>query len=319
MENKIVDILRNTKKTMFSFELLPPLKGQNVESIYSTIDPLMEFNPPYINVTYHQEEVVYKKIDKNLVEKRTVWKRPGTVAISAAIKYKYKVIVVPHLICGGFSRDDTENALIDLNFLGINNILAVRGDPLKEFRVFISEEDGHKHAVDLVKQIVQMNNGIYLEKDLRFKTPANFSVGVAGYPEKHPESPNMKSDIHFLKKKIEAGAEYIVTQMFFDNDVFFNFVEYCREAGIKVPIIPGIKPISNFNHLNYLCKTFSIDIPESLVKAVLKCKDNKEVTRVGIEWAIEQSKDLVKGGVPVVHYYTMGRPDNIKEIARAVF
>jgi len=319
MGTKIVDILKNTKKTLFSFELLPPLKGQNVESIYATIDPLMEFNPPYINVTYHQEEVTYKKINKNLVEKKTIWKRPGTVAISAAIKYKYKVNVIPHIICGGFSKDDTENALIDLNFLGINNILAVRGDPLKEFRVFIPEEDGHKYTVDLIKQITDMNKGIYLEENLKYKTPTNFSVGVAGYPEKHPESPNMKSDIHFLKKKIEAGAEYIVTQMFFDNDFFFNFVEYCRESDIKVPIIPGIKPISNFSHLNYLSKTFSIDIPEELVKAVLKCKDNKSVARVGVEWAIEQSKSLVKFGVPVVHYYTMGRPDNIKEIAEAVF
>ncbi len=315
----LVELLKGTKKTLFSFELLPPLKGENIHSIYDTIDPLMEFNPPYINITYHQEEVVYKKVKENLLEKRTTWKRPGTVAISAAIKSKYKVAVVPHLICGGFTKEDTENALIDLNFLGIHNVLAVRGDPINESRIFKPEEGGHHHSNELVKQISDLNKGIYLDDDLLQKTPMNFTIGVAAYPEKHPEAPNMKSDIHFLKKKVEAGAEFIVTQLFFDNQKFFDFVHLCRQSGIEVPIIPGLKPISTLNHLNYLSKTFSLDIPEVLVKEVLKCKNNKDVKQVGIEWSTQQSKELVKFGVPCVHYYTMGKPDNIHKIAKAVF
>ena len=316
---KVIDLLKNTDKTLFSFELLPPLKGEDIEAIYHTIDPLMEFKPPYINVTYHQEEVVYRKVKKNLLEKKIIWKRPGTVAISASIKYKYKVAVVPHIICGGFTKEETENALLDLNFLGMNNVLAIRGDAPAETKIFVPEEGGHQHALDIVKQIMKLNKGIYLDKELEHKKPTSFSVGVAGYPEKHPESPNMDSDIHFLKKKVEAGAEYIVTQMFFDNKSYFNFVEKCRTAGIQVPIIPGLKPIAALSHLNYLSKTFSIDIPDILVKEILKCKDNIQVRKVGIEWAIQQSKELIKYGVPVLHYYTMGKPDNIRKIAEQVF
>lgn len=316
---KVIDLLNDTDKTLFSFELLPPLKGEDIKAIYHTIDPLMEFKPPYINVTYHQEEVVYRKVKENLLEKKTIWKRPGTVAISASIKYKYKVAVVPHIICGGFTKEETENALLDLNFLGMNNVLAIRGDAPADTKIFVPEEGGHHHALDIVKQIVKLNKGIYLDKELENKKPTSFSVGVAGYPEKHPESPNMDSDIHFLKKKIDAGAEYIVTQMFFDNNSYINFVDKCRMAGIKVPIIPGLKPIAALSHLNYLSKTFSIDIPDLLVKEVLKCKDNKQVREVGIEWAVQQSKELIKYGVPVLHYYTMGKPDNIRKIAERVF
>ncbi|MEA1897063.1 MAG: methylenetetrahydrofolate reductase [NAD(P)H] [Bacteroidota bacterium] len=316
---KVIDLLNNTDKTLFSFELLPPLKGEDIKAIYHTIDPLMEFNPPYINVTYHQEEVVYRKVKENLLEKKTIWKRPGTVAISASIKYKYKVAVVPHIICGGFTKEETENALLDLNFLGMNNVLAIRGDAPADTKIFVPEAGGHHHAVDIVKQIMKLNKGIYLDKELENKKPTSFSVGVAGYPEKHPESPNMDSDIHFLKKKIDAGAEYIVTQMFFDNNRYVNFVDKCRMAGIKVPIIPGLKPIAALSHLNYLSKTFSIDIPDLLVKEVLKCKDNNQVREVGIEWAVQQSKELIKYGVPVLHYYTMGKPDNIRKIAERVF
>lgn len=316
---KVIDLLKNTDKTLFSFELLPPLKGEDINAIYDTIDPLMEFKPPYINVTYHQEEVVYRKVKKNLLEKKTIWKRPGTVAISASIKYKYKVAVVPHIICGGFTREETENALLDLNFLGINNVLAVRGDAPIDTKIFVPEKGGHHHALDIVKQIMKLNKGIYLDKELENKKPTSFSVGVAGYPEKHPESPNMESDIHFLKKKIDAGAEYIVTQMFFDNNSYISFVEKCRKAGISVPIIPGLKPIAALSHLNYLSKTFSIDIPDLLVKEVLKCEDNSQVRKVGIEWAVQQSKELIKYGVPILHYYTMGKPDNIRKIAERVF
>ncbi len=319
MSIKIIDLLNNTKKTLFSFELLPPLKGDSLDTIYSTIDPLMEFNPPCINITYHQEEVVYKKLKGNLVEKRTIWKRPGTVALSAAIKNKYKVAVIPHIICGGFSKEETENALIDLNFLEINNLLAVRGDPVADSKRFIPEPDGHVHTLPLIKQIMNMNKGIYLDEDLQHKSPTRFSIGVAGYPEKHPEAPNMRSDIHYLKKKVKAGAGFIITQMFFDNQKFFEFVKTCRDAGIEVPIIPGLKPISNFEQLSYLPKTFSVYLPDALVREVEKCKNKEDIRQVGVEWAIEQSKELAASGVPVVHYYTMGRSDNIQKIARAVF
>ncbi len=317
---KIPDKLKQTDKTLFSFELLPPLKGRSIKEIYNTIDPLMEFKPPYINITYHREEVVYKQREGGLLERKTVRKRPGTVAIAAAIKYKYRDInVVPHLICGGFSKEETENALIDLNFLGIENILLLRGDPERSSNLFIPEKDGHSHALGLVKQVANMNKGIYLDEELENSTPTNFTIGVAGYPEKHIESPNELSDLHFLKQKVEAGAEFIVTQMFFDNQKYYNFVESCRKAGITVPIIPGIKPVAVQNHLSSLPKTFNIDLPEALVKEMIKCKNNKQVRELGVEWAIAQSKDLIKNGVPVIHYYTMGKPDNIYKIAKEVF
>ncbi len=317
MAKKIIDILKNTKKTLFSFELLPPLKGNSIESIYQTIDPLMEFNPLYVNVTYHQEEVVYKKRKDKLLEKRVVRKRPGTVAISAAIKYKYKVKVIPHIICGGFTKEETEYALIDLNYLGIDNILAVRGDPAPEQKHFIPEPEGHSNALGLVKQVVNLNRGKYLDEGN--KTATDFSVGIAGYPEKHPESPNRDSDFYFLKKKVEAGADFIVTQMFFDNKDFFEFVRQCRNRGINVPVIPGIKPLVTKKHLNYLPKTFGIDLPESLVKEVLKCKTPEAIKQVGIEWAIAQSRELIEFGVPVVHYFTLGKAGGIRDVAKAVF
>lgn len=319
MRQKLVDILKRTDKTLVSFELLPPLKGDTIDTIYRTLDPLMEFNPPYVNMTYHREEVVYKEVSNKLVERKTIRKRPGTVAISAALKYKYKVEVVPHLICGAFSKEETEDALIDLNFLDISNVLAVRGDPEKGSKIFVPEEDGHAHAIDLVRQIMDMNRGKYLDEDLANATPTDFSVGVAGYPEKHPEAPNMLSDLHFLKKKIDAGAEFIVTQMFYDNAKFFRFVESCRKEGINVPIIPGLKPVATCSHLNYLPKTFGIDLPDELVREMIKCKDNEAVKQVGIEWGIQQSRELKSYGVPVVHYYTMGKSDNIRKIVEAVF
>ena len=277
----------------------------------------MEFNPLYVNVTYHQEEVVYKKRKDQLLEKTVVRKRPGTVAISAAIKYKYKVKVIPHIICGGFTREETEYALIDLNFLGIDNILVVRGDPAPEQKNFIPEPDGHSNALGLVKQIANLNRGKYLDEGNM--TATDFSIGVAGYPEKHPESPNRDSDFYFLKKKVEAGADFIVTQMFFDNKNFFEFVRQCRNRGIDVPVIPGIKPLVTKNHLNYLPGTFGIDLPESLVKEVLKCKTPEAVKQVGIEWAIEQSRELIEFGVPVVHYFTLGKAGSIQDVAKAVF
>ncbi len=317
---KIPEILKVAKKTLFSFELLPPLKGSSIEEIYKTIDPLVEFNPPYINITYHREEVVYKKRDGGLLERKTVRKRPGTVAIAAAIKYRYKnVHVVPHMICGGFSKEETENALIDLHFLGIENLLVLRGDPEKTTNRFVPEPDGHEHALELIGQISRLNKGIYLDEELQNTQATNFTVGVAGYPEKHIESPNLQSDLHFLKKKVDAGASFIVTQMFFDNKKYFDFVKACRNYGITVPIIPGLKPISVMNHLNSLPKTFNVDLPDELVKEIIKCKTNRQVRELGVEWAIEQSKELVAADVPVIHYYTMGHSDNIYKIAKVIF
>lgn len=316
---RVIDQIKNSDKTLFSFELLPPLKGHNIELIYRAVDPLMEFNPSFINVTYHQEEVVYKKHPSGLLEKKTVRKRPGTVAISAAIKYKYpSVEVVPHLICGGFSKEDTEYALIDFHYLGINNLLALRGDPPKGIRNFIPEPDGHAYASGLVKQITDMNKGKYLDDGLRNTTATDFCVGIAGYPEKHLESPNFAYDLKYLKEKIEAGAEYIITQMFFDNQYYFDFVKRCREAGITVPIIPGLKPVATKQDINILPQVFNIDIPEDLVKEVQKCHSNDEAFQVGIEWTINQSKDLISFGVPVLHYFTVGISENIRQIASAV-
>jgi methylenetetrahydrofolate reductase (NADPH) len=317
---ELVDYLQQKKKTYFSFELLPPLKGRNIEDIYSVIDPLIEFNPININVTYHQEEVVYKKHESGLMQKRTIRKRPGTVAISAAIKYRYsKPDVIPHLICGGFSKEDTENALIDLNFLGIRNILALRGDPQQPQRYFIAEENGHKNTLGLVQQIADMNRGKYLDGELQNSMATDFTVGVAGYPEKHIEAPNLKFDLQCLKKKVDAGANYVVTQMFFNNEKYYEFVELCRAEGIDVPIVPGLKPIRTKLDLKLLPQVFNIDIPQELVTAIHKAKDNDQVNKIGIEWAIKQSKDLKINKVPVIHYYTIGKSLNIKEIAKAVF
>lgn len=316
---KVIDRIKDTKETLFSLELLPPEKGRSIEKLYNAIDPLMEFNPININITYHQQEVVFKMINHKLMEKKIVRKRPGTVAISAAIKYRYKITVVPHLICGGFTREDTEDALIDLNFLDMHNLLVLRGDPPKGEKRFTPEEDGHAHAIDLIRQIMNMNKGIYLEEEMVNATPTDFSVGVAGYPEKHFEAPNMKSDLVYLKEKVDAGADYIVTQMFFDNRKYFDFVDMCRAEGIQTPIIPGIKPITFLNDLQLLPQTFSIELPEELVKELQKCKTTPEARQVGIEWGIEQSKELKAAGVPVIHYYSLGVSDNIKSIAKAVY
>lgn len=317
---KVIDLINKADRTLFSFELLPPLKGNNISSIYRTIDPLLEYRPSFINVTYHQEEVVYKKHENGLLEKKTVRKRPGTVAISAAIKNKYpEVEVVPHLICGGFTREETENALIDFHYLGIDNLLALRGDAPKNQRTFIPEKNGHAYANELVAQIAAMNRGKYLDEDLQHTFATNFCVGVAGYPEKHVESPNLAYDMKNLKTKIDAGAEYIVTQMFFDNRKYFDFVEACRREGITVPIIPGLKPICTIREITTLPQVFSIDIPDELVNRVMACKTNEEAFRVGIEWGIRQSEELIRFGVPVLHYFSVGISENIRQIAKAVF
>ena len=311
---KVTNHIKNAKQTLFSFEILPPLKGTSIQSIYNSLDPLMEFNPPFIDVTYHREEYVYKKREDGLLERISVRKRPGTVGICAAIMNKYQVDTVPHIICGGFNKEETENALIDLDFLGVDNVLVLRGDPIKSETYFTAEEGGHKYASELLGQVNEMNNGIYLDEDLKNSAPTDFCIGVAGYPEKHFEAANMRSDIHFLKKKVESGADYIVTQMFFDNQKYFDFVKLCREHDINIPIIPGLKPISTQKQLTLLPHRFNLNIPNNLVDEVLKCKDNIDVRQVGVEWAKQQAKELIEFGAPCVHFYTMGKSDNVQEI-----
>lgn len=306
-------------RTLFAFELLPPLKGQNIESIYSAIDTLREFSPSYINVTYHREEIKLVEREGGLLERRVVRKRPGTVGISAAIQARYSIDVVPHLICGGFSADETEDALIEMNFLGIDNVLALRGDNMRGEHIFRPHEGGHCHASELVSQIASMNRGEYLSGEVEHCAPTDFCIGVAGYPEKHAESPNVKSDIARLKEKVDAGANYIVTQMFFDNSRFFSFVDECRAAGIEVPVIPGLKPFSTKAQLSLLPQVFGVNIPEELASAVDKAPDNAHVRNIGIEWAVGQCRELIKAGVPALHFYSMGRPDNIASIASRVF
>ena len=316
---KVIDHIRQSKGTLFSFEILPPLKGEHFEQILQNIQDLLEFEPAFIDVTYHQQEVEYRDLPNGNIEKHTVRKRPGTVGISAAVLFKTGIDVVPHLICGGFSQEETENALIDLHFLGINNIMLLRGDPPSTVKYFKPEPDGHKNALGLVKQVNNLNNAIYLEKELQNTHSTDFCIGVAGYPEKHSEAPNKQLDIKYLKQKVDAGAEYIVTQMFFDNKKYFDFVNDCREVGIKVPIIPGLKPLVSINQLMNLPQTFHIDMPEALVNEAIKCKDNISVRQLGIEWAIAQAKELKKSGAPVIHFYTMGKSDNIMKIAKEVF
>ncbi|MDB0011205.1 methylenetetrahydrofolate reductase [NAD(P)H] [Crocinitomicaceae bacterium] len=315
---KITDHLKQAKETIFSLEILPPLKGKSIQSIYDGIDPLMEFKPPFVNVTYHREEYIYKERERGLLEKIAIRKRPGTVGICAAIMNKYQVDAVPHLICGGFNKEETENALIDLQFLGIDNVLALRGDSIKTESNFRPHEDGHSYAVDLIHQIKGMNEGNYIMDDVQL-APTDFCIGAAGYPEKHFEAMNLATDLQYLKQKVEAGAEYLVTQMFFDNKKYFDFVKACREVGINVPIIPGLKPIRSLNHISFLPKFFHIDYPEELSKELLKCKNNQDVETVGIEWGILQSKELKAANVPGIHYYTMSNSNAVYAIAKELF
>jgi len=317
-EMKVTEHLKEAKDTLFSFEILPPLKGKSIQSIYDGIDPLMEFKPRFVNVTYHREEFIYKERENGLLEKIAIRKRPGTVGICAAIMNKYQVDAVPHLICGGFSKEETENALIDLQFLGIDNVLALRGDSIKTESTFRPHKDGHKYAVELIQQIGEMNHGTYMMDDIQLE-PTDFCIGTAGYPEKHFEAMNMTTDLQYLKAKVDAGADYIVTQMFFDNQKYFDFVAACRAIGIDVPIIPGLKPIKTMDHITFLPKFFKIDYPEALSKELLKCKDNKQVEQLGIEWGIQQSKELKEAGAPCIHYYTMSNSSMVKAIAKEIF
>jgi len=305
-------------KTLISFEILPPMKGGSIQSIFDTLDPLMEFKPPFIDVTYHREEFIYKKRESGYYEKTAIRKRPGTVGICAAIMNRYSVDAVPHLICGGFTIEETEDALIDLSFLGINNVLALRGDARKFDGKFIPEEGGHAYAVDLVQQMKTMNSGEYLDPNVVNGQGTDFCIGVAGYPEKHFEAANLDLDLKYLKDKVDAGADYIVTQMFFDNQKYFDFVDACRKMDINVPIIPGLKPMTKKYQLNSLPRMFSLDLPQDLVDGIMNAKDKEARRQVGIEWCIMQSKELKEKGVPCLHYYTMGDTNTIQTIARAV-
>lgn len=316
---KITDHIKNAKgETLFSFEIIPPLKGHRIQELYDNIDPLMEFKPPFIDVTTSREEYVY--INRNgLLDKKLTRMRPGTVGICASIKHKYDVDTVPHLLCGGFSKEETEYVLVDCHYLGIDNVMALRGDAMKDEQYFKPAEGGHEYATGLVRQLHDLNRGSYLHDTVETDHCADFCIGVAGYPEKHLEAPSLKSDLKRLKEKVDAGAHYVVTQMFFDNQKYFAFVDAAKEMGINVPIIPGIKPIAVKRHLQLLPQVFRIDIPQDLIDAVDDCENNKAVRQVGVEWCIEQSKELKAAGVPVLHYYSMGKSDNIKAIAEKVF
>ncbi len=316
---KVTEHINQAKKSLFSFEILTPLKGQSLQDLLDGISPLMEFNPPFVDVTYHREEFIYKKHNNGLLEKVSTRKRPGTVGICAALMNRFKIDVVPHLLCGGFTKEETENALIDLNFIGVENVLALRGDAPKSEGRFVPEEDGHHYTNELVEQIMGMNKGKYLHEETETGFQTDFCVGVAGYPEKHFEAPSFKFDLKYLKAKVDAGAEYIVTQMFFDNQKFFEYVKNVRAAGIDVPIIPGLKPITTLGQITMLPRTFFLDLPDPLMDELEKCKNNKDVKEVGIEWAIQQSKELVEFGVPSVHYYTMSRAEAVYRIAKEVF
>lgn len=316
---KVTEHIAQAKSTLVSFEVLPPLKGKTITSLYNHLDPLMEFKPSWINVTYHRSESMFRKKLDGTFEKIEVRKRPGTVGISAAIMNHYQVDAVPHIICGGFNKRETEDALIDLNFLGIDNVLVLRGDAAKNESSFEPEPGGHSFAIELQKQVVNLNHGLYLDEDIRNGGKTNFCIGTAGYPEKHFEAPNLEIDLQHLKQKVDAGADFIMTQMFFDNEKFFEFEKACRAIGIDVPIIPGLKPITNKKQLSVLPRIFHVDIPTELSNAIMACKTDEDCEKVGTDWLIAQSNELKKWGVPVLHYYTLGKPQVIYNVVKAVF
>ena len=317
---KVTQHIENAKgETLFSFEIIPPQKGKSIQELYDNIDPLMEFKPPFIDVTTSREEFIYVNKGNGLLEKKLTRMRPGTLGICASIKHKYNVDTVPHVLCGGFTKEETEYLLVDCHYLGIDNVMALRGDAMKDEQSFVPTKGGNKYASDLVSQIYQLNQGKYLHEVMDIDNKADFCIGVAGYPEKHLESPSLQTDLKRLKEKVDAGADYVVTQMFFDNAKYFEFVAKAREMGITVPIIPGIKPIAVERHLQVLPQIFRINLPEDLIAAVEKCKNNAEIRQVGIEWAIQQSIELKAAGVPVLHYYSMGKSENIRQIASQIF
>lgn len=316
---KVVDLIRNTDKTAFSFEILPPLKGTGIEKLYQTVDTLLPFNPQYINITTHRSEYVYKDLGNGLYQRTRLRRRPGTVAVAAALQNKYNITTVPHILCSGFSREDTEYVLLDLQFLGITDLLVLRGDKAKHESSFTPEPQGYSHALELEAQINDFNRGVFVDGSPIKVTGTPFSYGVACYPEKHEEAPNMEQDLYWLKKKVEAGAEYAVTQMFYDNRKYFEFVARARQAGIQVPIIPGIKPFRKLSHLSMIPKTFKIDLPQELVAEAVRCQTDEEASALGVEWCIHQCRELIQHGVPSIHFYTVSAVHSVKEVAKAIY
>ena len=316
---KVVDLIKHTNKTAFSFEVLPPLKGTGIEKLYQSIDTLREFDPQYINITTHRSEYVYKELGNGLFERSRLRRRPGTVAVAAAIHNKYNITTVPHILCSGFSREDIEYVLLDLQFLNITDLLVLRGDKAKHEAAFTPEVNGPAHAIELAEQINDFNKGVFVDGSPIKVTNTPFSYGVACYPEKHEEAPNLEQDIYWLKKKVEAGAEYAVTQLFYDNRKYFQFMEKVRAAGINIPIIPGIKPFRKQSQLSVIPKTFIVDIPQELALEALKCSTEQETERLGIEWCIQQCKELIQHGVPSIHFYSVGAVESIKEVAKVIY
>lgn len=316
----IPELIQSKAPKTFSFEVLPPLKGKGISRLFENIDTLMPYNPAYINITTHRSEMVFKSTADGLYRRVSERSRPGTVAVAAAIQHRYDLPAVPHLICSGYSRLETEYALIDLNFLGINNLLILRGDKAKHDPRFIPNPDGYSHALELQQQVNAFNRGQFIDgTSMDFAPEHPFSYGVAGYPEKHEESPNMAIDLQWLKAKVDAGADYVVTQMFFDNSKYFRFVEMAREAGITVPVIPGIKPIINLNQLTLLPKVFRVDLPDALAHKLMSCRDDKEAKRVGVEWCLQQSAELYDAGVPSIHFYSHNAISSVKEVVSQLF
>lgn len=316
---RIIDLIKDTEKTAFSFEVLPPIKGTGIEKLYQDIDTLLEFNPQYINITTHRSEYVYKELGNGLFERARLRRRPGTVAVAAAIHNKYNITTVPHILCSGFSREDIEYELLDLQFLNITDILVLRGDKAKHQANFSPEPNGHEHAIDLIEQINNFNKGLFVDGSPIKVTNTPFSYGVACYPEKHEEAPNLEQDIYWLKKKVEAGAEYAVTQLFYDNNKYFSFVEKARKEGINIPIIPGIKPFRKQSQLTMVPKTFKVDIPQELTKEALKCQTEEQTEALGVEWCIHQCKELIEYGVPSIHFYSVGAVNSIKQVAKVIY
>lgn len=316
---RVVDLIKSTDKTAFSFEILPPLKGTGIEKLYKTVDTLREFDPKYVNITTHRSEYVYKDMGNGLYQRERIRQRPGTVAVAAALQNKYNITTVPHILCSDFTREDTEYILLDLQFLGITDLLVLRGDKAKDESNFVPQGNGYSHALELQGQINEFNNGVFVDGSPIKVTGTPFSYGVACYPEKHEEAPNMEQDIYWLKKKIEAGAEYAVTQMFYDNRKYFDFVERIRKEGIDVPIIPGIKPFRKMSQLSVIPRTFKIDLPQELAAEALKCQTDEETTALGIEWCTHQCRELIEHGVPSIHFYTVGAVESVKEVAKAIY
>jgi len=316
---KVTQVLAEAKDTIISFEILPPTKGKSIASIYEHLDPLMEFNPAFVNVTYHRAEQVFKRRNDGSFERVEIRKRPGTVGICAALMNKYKVEAIPHLICGGFSKEETENALIDLDFLGIKNVLALRGDAAANEKFFAPHPNGHRYAEDLVKQIVRLNNGLYMEDDIMDGAKTDFCIGIAGYPEKHFESPNSDTDIYYLKRKIELGANYVTTQLFYDNKHYYNYLNKCAEAGVNVPIIPGLKPLTNKKQLTGIPRVFNVEVPVELYTEMMKAKSDADCEQVGTEWLLHQCRDLLKNNAKVLHFYTLGKPGVIYNVLKQLF